>query len=227
MSLTRVVARPLLASVFIHGGVDALRHPESKVKAAEQVAGPIADRIPGLPDDTETLVRLNGAVMVGAGALLATGKFRRVASIALLASLLPTTYAGHRFWEETDDTTKAQQQIHFLKNLGLIGGLILAAVDTEGRPSLTWRAKRTARLANQAVSLTPAKAGRGLRAAKDVVATGDNRLAAVSASTGRRAGRAAVRASERAQICAQPVVASGMHRAGQVWSDVAERLPVG
>ena len=39
MSLTRVIARPLLSSVFIHGGLEALRHPESKVKAAEQVAG--------------------------------------------------------------------------------------------------------------------------------------------------------------------------------------------
>ncbi len=227
MSLTRVVARPLLASVFIHGGLDALRHPDGKVKAAEQVAGPIAERIPGLPHDTETLVRLNGAVMVGAGALLAIGKFRRVASMALLASLLPTTYAGHRFWEESDDTTRAQQQIHFLKNLGLVGGLILASVDTEGRPSLAWRAKRTARLANQTASLGPAKAARGLRAAKDVVTTGENRLAALSTSTGRRAGRAATAASERVQISAPPTVASGMHRAGQVWSDVAEHLAVG
>ena len=138
-----------------------------------------------------------------------------------------TTAAGHRFWEETDDTTRAQQQIHFLKNLGLVGGLILAAVDTEGRPSLTWRAKRTARLANQTASLRPAQAARGLRAAKDVVTTGENRLAALSTATGRRAGRAATRATERIQISPPAAVSIGMQRAGQVWSDVAEHLPVG
>ena len=27
-----------------------------------------------------------------------------------------------------------------MKNLGLLGGLLLAAVDTEGRPGLRWRA---------------------------------------------------------------------------------------
>ena len=35
--------------------------------------------------------------------------------------------------------------MHFLKNVGLLGGLILAAFDTEGEPSLAWRAKRQAR----------------------------------------------------------------------------------
>ena len=60
-------------------------------------------------------------VQVGAGGLLALGKFRRLASWALVASVIPTTYAGHRFWEEVDEETRAQQRVHFLKNLGLLG----------------------------------------------------------------------------------------------------------
>ena len=40
---------------------------------------------------------------------------------------------------------RAQQQMHFFKNLALLGGLILAAVDTEGEPSLGWRARRRGR----------------------------------------------------------------------------------
>jgi hypothetical protein len=35
--------------------------------------------------------------------------------------------------------------MHFLKNLGLLGGLLLAAADTEGRPSIGWRAERLLR----------------------------------------------------------------------------------
>jgi putative oxidoreductase len=31
----------------------------------------------------------------------------------------------------------------------MLGGLMLAALDTEGRPSLAWRAKRTGREARQ------------------------------------------------------------------------------
>src|SRR5277367_6807630 len=127
MSISHRIARPLLASMFIAGGLDAIQSPESKVKAAAAVTEPLKTRFPALPDDTATLVRLNGMVQVGAGGLLALGKFRRLASWVLVASVIPTTYAGHRFWEEVDDDARAQQRVHFLKNVGLLGGLILAA----------------------------------------------------------------------------------------------------
>jgi putative oxidoreductase len=150
MSLSRRVARPLLSAIFVFGGLDAVRHPEGKVAAAQKVTGPLAEKVPGLPKDPATLVRLNGAVQIGAGALLALGRFRRLAALALIASIIPTTAAGHRFWQEDDEGVKQQQQVHFLKNLGLLGGLILAAVDTEGSPSLGWRARRRA---HQAVNV--------------------------------------------------------------------------
>ena len=128
--------------MFVAGGADALRHPEGKVKAAEKVTRPLSEHIEALPDDTALLVRINGGVQVTAALLLSVGKFRRLASVALIGSIIPTTYAGHRFWEELDEDKRAQQRIHFLKNLGLLGGLVLAAFDTEGAPSLTWRLGR-------------------------------------------------------------------------------------
>jgi putative oxidoreductase len=149
MTISRRVARPLLSSMFIMGGWDSLRNPEGKVKRADPVAQAVATRVPGLPQETETLIQINGGVMVGAGVLLAIGKFPRLAAVALIGTILPTTFAGHRFWEETDEATKAQQRIHFIKNLGLLGGLILAAVDTEGQPSLSWRARRRAERAGR------------------------------------------------------------------------------
>ncbi len=100
------------------------------------------------------LVKVNAGAMVGAGLLLSTGKLPRLSSVVLAGTLVPTTLAGHRFWEEEDPERKAQQQVHFMKNLGLLGGLILAAVDTEGRPGLAWRAKHAGhRLADAAPSL--------------------------------------------------------------------------
>ncbi|MET0838721.1 MAG: hypothetical protein ABWY19_08080, partial [Marmoricola sp.] len=53
----------------------------------------------------------------------------------------PTTLAGHRFWEESDPAAKNNQRLQFAKNMSVLGGLILAAVDTEGRPGVAWRAK--------------------------------------------------------------------------------------
>ncbi len=143
MALTRRFARPLLAGIYVIGGADALLQPENKVARAETVGPRIAASL-GLPEDTETLVKINGAVQVGAGFLLAVGKLPRLASLALAASLVPTTLAGHRFWEETDERARATQRIQFFKNLSMLGGLLLATVDTEGRPSISWRAHRAA-----------------------------------------------------------------------------------
>lgn len=136
----RSLARPLLAGIFIAGGLDALRHAEDKVPAADPVAQPLASALPvDLPSDTTQLVRINAAVQVVAGASLALGVLPRVAAAALAVSIVPTTFAGHRFWEADDPATKAQQRIHFLKNAAILGGLVTSALDTGGRPSLPWR----------------------------------------------------------------------------------------
>jgi len=141
--LVRRIARPLLASIFVSGGINALRTPEGHASAASPVAEKTARALPfNLPTDPAQLVKIDAAVKVGAGTLLALNRFPRISSILLAGSLVPTTLAAHRFWEEHEAAAKAQQQIHFFKNLGLLGGLMLAAVDTEGKPSVGWRARR-------------------------------------------------------------------------------------
>ena len=145
MSLLRVLGRPMLASMFLAGGLDAVRNPQNVAPLAESVVRPVTDRVPALPDSTEDCVRLNGAVQVVGGLLLATGRMSRPAALALAVSLIPTTLAAHRFWEEEDPAQRAQQRIHFLKNLSLLGGLLIAADDTGAAPSLLWRSRHTAR----------------------------------------------------------------------------------
>ena len=177
MTMSRRIANPMLASMFIAGGLDAVRHPEGKVKSAEVVTEPLTRSLPWLPQDTETLVRMNGVVQVGAGLLLASGKFRRLAALALIGSIIPTTYAGHRFWEEVDDVTRAQQRTHLLKNLGLLGGLILAAVDTDGAPSMSWRARRNARRLSAAIAIGRAAGANRAAAGADKAAAGASKAA--------------------------------------------------
>ncbi|QGK68267.1 DoxX family membrane protein [Allosaccharopolyspora coralli] len=148
--LIRRVARPLLASIFIVGGINCLRDVQGHAKAAapkiDKVTDQAGDALPDeLPTDAETLVRVDGAVKVGAGVLLALGKMPRLSALALITSLVPTTVVGHAFWEYEDSAQRDQQKIHFYKNLGLIGGLLLAAVDTEGKPSLAYQARRGGR----------------------------------------------------------------------------------
>lgn len=143
--LLRRLARMMLAGIFISGGAEAFRHPHARAELAESVATPLARVIPlPLPEDPVQLVRFDAAVKVGAGVCLAAGRLPRLSSLVLAASLVPTTVAGHRFWEH-EEPQRTQQQTQLLKNLAILGGLVLSAVDTGGAPSLGWRARRAAR----------------------------------------------------------------------------------
>lgn len=162
----RTIARPLLASMFIYGGLDQLRAPAKKVERARQspMVLPKIEQL-GLTED-EDVVRANGGVMVVAGLALATGKFPRVAATVLAASLAPTTLAGHPFWIESDPDAKKANLVQTLKNLSMLGGLLLAAVDHEGKGSLTHRAGHLAhetaqsgRLLKKDAQLKAVKAG--------------------------------------------------------------------
>ncbi|MGZ4654433.1 DoxX family protein [Oryzihumus sp.] len=152
MTVVRRIARPMLAAMFIQGGLDALRHPAAKAEKAAPVVNAIAQPL-GLPNDPELMVRANGAAQVAAGSLLALGRVPRLAALVLAGSLVPTTYAGHAFWAVEDPAARAQQRTHFVKNVGLLGGLLLAVVDTAGKPGLSWRARRAAKDAARATAL--------------------------------------------------------------------------
>jgi uncharacterized membrane protein YphA (DoxX/SURF4 family) len=168
MTVVRALARPLLSVLFVVQGANAIRNPEPLVPKAQ----PVTDRLvpmlkkvtpprvsDRLPDTTANLVRLNGAAQVLGGVALASGKGRRLGASLLAASLVPTTLAGHSFWQEKDKAVRNQQRIQFMKNLGLMGGLLLAAVDTEGKPGVAWRTKHGARAAKRETK-------RGAKAAK-------------------------------------------------------------
>ncbi|MGE2688866.1 DoxX family membrane protein [Mycolicibacterium pulveris] len=164
--LIRRIARPMLSAVFITRGVDALRSP----KPAADATRPTLEGLSKLPDpvgtnvpsDAETVARINAVVQIGGGLLLATGKLPRLASAALALSVVPGSLGGHAFWQETDPQRKADERRAFVTDISLIGGLIIAAVDTEGKPSLGWRGSRAAHKVTEAVGAAlPAGAAAG------------------------------------------------------------------
>jgi uncharacterized membrane protein YphA (DoxX/SURF4 family) len=139
VSPVRTLARPLLATVFVAGGVEALRDPAPRVAAVRRA---------GLTEP-ERLVRTNATIHVLGGLSLATGRLPRLAALALAGTLVPTTVVGHPFWSESDPRVRTGQRVHFVKNLGILGGLLLAAVDTGGRESLPHAASRVGRRARR------------------------------------------------------------------------------
>ena len=187
MALSRRIARPMLASIFVVEGFDALRNPMTHGATAQAVVEAQPEgSVVGTSREAD-LARVNGGVQIVAGALLAIGKFRRVASLLLIGTLIPTTYANGRFWEESDQAVRSLRMRHFLRNLGLLGGLILAAFDTEGAPSLGWRAKR-------GVHNVEEKIAGHLHAQEPAVKANAKAVAKSASKAGRRARRAGVRA---------------------------------
>ena len=128
----RAAAHVLLSGIFVVGGLDAARHPNANVAEAKTVIDPLADKLPLFPMNAATIVRLNGAFQVAAAIALAVRPHPRVPALGLAVSLIPTTLAGHRFWDKSDDE-RFTELVEFLANAAVLGGLLLVAIgDEEG-----------------------------------------------------------------------------------------------
>jgi putative oxidoreductase len=120
----RAVGRAGLAAMFITGGADAMLAPGGRSSKAAEL---------GVPLDPELAVRVNGAAMLVAGVALALGVWPRLAAGVLAGTLVPTTLAGHPYWQEDDPAARRQQRIHFFKNVGLFGGTLLVFSERPAR----------------------------------------------------------------------------------------------
>jgi uncharacterized membrane protein YphA (DoxX/SURF4 family) len=228
MSISRTVARPLLASIFLVGPISTLRSSAGAAKKAEPVTDPLirlAQRagVP-LPQDPEKLVKINAGVQLAAGLCLATGRWPRLAAGVLATSLVPTTLAGHDFWNETDPNVRKQQQLQLAKNLSLLGGLLIAAGDTDGKPGVAWLAKHAVQDARRDLG----HAAHTAKLETKVAALGADRgTAAVGATVGTALLAAGKHATEAVKDAAQQAAASDTtqhltERAGEVAASLKE-----
>ena len=133
MVLARRLTFPLLAGIFLAGGVDAARDPDPRVDRADRAVPRVLAKLP-FDVDTTTVVRANGVLQVAAAALLAADVLPRVAAGVLVGSLVPTTIAGRAFWDEEEPTSRAGVRLQFLKHLGVLGGLLLVVATSAARP---------------------------------------------------------------------------------------------
>ncbi|MDQ1711800.1 MAG: hypothetical protein QOE45_1250 [Frankiaceae bacterium] len=132
MGIVRRLGQACLGVTFVTGGADTLRDPGPRVARAASLG--LAER---LGTDDRTLVRANAAAMVVGGLALMTDHLPRLAAAGLAASLLPTTLAGHRWWEETDPRQRANDRVHFVKNVSIIGGCLVLASSPRPRRAPT------------------------------------------------------------------------------------------
>src|SRR3954447_20285310 len=144
MTIVRRLARPLLAASFVQEGLDAVLHPAKRVDQARPLVQDVAAPL-GLPKDPELFIRANGAVMMGAGALFALGRMPRLTGLALAATVAPGVYLHvMSLRTEKDGERRTAELDDMLRDLGRLGGALLAAVDTQGRPGIAWRSRHAA-----------------------------------------------------------------------------------
>ena len=147
MSIVRRLARPLLATGFIAGGVDAFRNSSATAKQLDPVLKAVESAAPQLrPFTANRAVVAQGlaAAQVGSAALLAVSKLPRLSSTVLLATTALNGYTQYRSADASTAQGKAARRAGLLKNVSLLGGVMIAAVDTSGNPSLAWRASHLA-----------------------------------------------------------------------------------
>ncbi len=139
MSIVRVLARPMLASSFILTGLDRLRHAD---QTATQLSPVLSQLVQALPfrTDEKTLARVISGTQMGAGVMLAAGKCSRFSALLLTLTSALTAVVEYRTADSSTAEARAHRRNQLLKNVSLSGGVLLAAVDTAGKPGLAWRA---------------------------------------------------------------------------------------
>jgi putative oxidoreductase len=124
-----LVGRILLALVFLVAGT-------RKLMAVAGTAGYFAKL--GFPMP-EVMVWVAIVVEIGGAILLIAGWKVRWAAWLLAIFTLVATFAAHRFWEFGDAAQYAAQMNNFLKNLAIIGGMVIIAATGPGAYSVDGR----------------------------------------------------------------------------------------
>ncbi|MFD9615567.1 DoxX family membrane protein, partial [Streptomyces sp. NPDC059083] len=145
--MLRRIAHPMLATVFVVDGIDTLANPDPRVKTATAAVQKGEQKLPPqlakyLPDDPGRVVRINAAVRIGGGVLLALGKLPRLSTAVLAATVIPAALSEPGYWTEEDPERRAAKRTALLKDVSLLGGLLIASTDRQGKPSLGWRGRR-------------------------------------------------------------------------------------
>ena len=122
---TAFLGRALFAPVFYLGAQNAISNADGLAnlidKRREQVG------LSALPVGSKELVQVNGAAQIGLSSTMALGIAPRLSALGLIGSLVPTTLAGHAFWEFDEPGEKKNQTLQFVKNLAVVGGLAFIA----------------------------------------------------------------------------------------------------
>jgi putative oxidoreductase len=129
-----LIGRFLLAAIFVASGTAKLTDTAGTVAHMTAMGIPYAD----------TLALVAGGAEILGAISLAAGFLTRIGSIGLILFMIPTTLIFHAFWDY-EGKERLPQQVNFLKNLGIIGGLASLFAFGAGRFSIDHLVRRPRR----------------------------------------------------------------------------------
>ena len=125
-SMLLFIGRILIAVLFLRSGIDKLLDPQSFADSMENMGMPYA----------YPLSLVAAGVEVLGGLALILGFWTRLAATGLLVFTLLATIIAHRYWLAPAEV-QALQQILFMKNVAIIGGLFALIAGGSGGASLS------------------------------------------------------------------------------------------
>jgi putative oxidoreductase len=119
MDVIALIGRILFSLIFLGSGTTGhIGQRKGMAQYASSQGVPAAD----------ALVVLSGLQILVGGLMVALGVWGDLGALLLLVFVVPTAYFMHAFWKVEDPMQRANQQAHFMKNLALAGGSIMAFV---------------------------------------------------------------------------------------------------
>ncbi|HET8541287.1 MAG TPA: DoxX family protein [Anaeromyxobacter sp.] len=126
------LGRVLFALIFVSSGLSHFSRQSIDYAASQ-----------GVPA-AQVFVPLAGVLALVGGLGVALGFRTRLAALLLVIFLVPVTLEMHAFWTAQDPMAAMNQQIHFMKNLSMLGAALYFLCMGGGPVSLDARRHRPA-----------------------------------------------------------------------------------
>ena len=124
-TLTMGLGRLLLGALFVIAGAGKIMGWEGTLGYIQSRGFPVTE-VYGYPASQIILAAVIALEIVG-GLMLITGLGAKVAAVALAAFTLVAGVIFHDFWTVADGAEYMNQFNHFMKNVAIVGGLLVLA----------------------------------------------------------------------------------------------------
>ena len=115
MQILFLIGRILLGGYFIYSGYNHFKNLANMAGYAAMKKVPMA----------RAAVITTGVMLTLGGLSIVLNRFAILGMCLVVLFLIPTTIVMHAFWKETEPNARMMERIQFMKNVGLIGALLL------------------------------------------------------------------------------------------------------